>query len=177
MCKNSLVSKWHLLLNSMNWFQKIFLFFNQLTGLRTKFVFSLSNIIEFGQLYMILRWNKNINTQSLSRICAYNFNSVIFYCNFWLNIKVCGINRPQWVKWGDQNSPVVVGYNVHPSCASNGVFCSKLINSLAPGRFYWHFKRVIFMLILVTDDWCISFENASDECNWTLLMIVQHWFR
>ena len=33
-------------------------------------------------------------------------------------------------------------------------------NSLAPGRFYWHFRWVIFMLILVTDDWCISCEIA-----------------
>ena len=34
------------------------------------------------------------------------------------------------------------------------------LNSLAPGRFEWHFRWVIFMLILVIDDWCISCEIA-----------------
>ena len=35
-----------------------------------------------------------------------------------------------------------------------------LLNSLAPGRFWWYIKGVIFMLILVIDDWCISCEIA-----------------
>ena len=34
------------------------------------------------------------------------------------------------------------------------------INSLAPGRFQQHFRWVIFMFILVIDDWCISCEIA-----------------
>ena len=33
-------------------------------------------------------------------------------------------------------------------------------NSLAHGRFWWHFRWVIFMLNLVIDDWCISCEIA-----------------
>ena len=39
-------------------------------------------------------------------------------------------------------------------------YCFRLtwthFNSLAPGRFLWHFRWVIFLFILVTDDWCIS---------------------
>ena len=34
------------------------------------------------------------------------------------------------------------------------------LNSLAPGRFSWRFRWVIFMLILVIDDWCMSCEIA-----------------
>ena len=34
-------------------------------------------------------------------------------------------------------------------------------NSLAPGRFEWHFRWIIFMLILDIDDWCISCEIAN----------------
>ena len=33
-------------------------------------------------------------------------------------------------------------------------------NSLVLGRLQWHFRWVIFMLILVIDDWCISCEIA-----------------
>ena len=34
------------------------------------------------------------------------------------------------------------------------------INSLAPGKFEWNFKHVIFKQILVIDDWGISCEIA-----------------
>ena len=34
------------------------------------------------------------------------------------------------------------------------------VNSSAPGRFWWNFRWVIFKLILVIDDWFISFEIA-----------------
>ena len=56
------------------------------------------------------------------------------------------------------------------------VYYIAIINSLAPGRFQWHFRWVIFMLILVIDDWSLV-KLASDECNWILLTISQHWFR
>ena len=36
-------------------------------------------------------------------------------------------------------------------------------------------RWVIFMLILVTDASLVKL--SSDECNWTLLMISQHWYR
>ena len=44
-----------------------------------------------------------------------------------------------------------------------------LLNSLAPGRFQRNFMKVIFQLILV--------KLYSNECQWTLLMVNQHWFR
>ena len=34
------------------------------------------------------------------------------------------------------------------------------INSLAPGKFEWHFRHVIFKQILVIDGWGISSEIA-----------------
>ena len=34
------------------------------------------------------------------------------------------------------------------------------VNLLAPGRFQWYLRWVIFMLILVIDDWSISCEIA-----------------
>ena len=53
------------------------------------------------------------------------------------------------------------------------------INSLVPGRFWWNFRLVIFKFILVIDGWGISsilVKLPSWECQWTLLMISQHWF-
>ena len=38
----------------------------------------------------------------------------------------------------------------------DGMMTHALINSLAPGRFQTNFRKVIFQLILVTDDWSIS---------------------
>ena len=35
-----------------------------------------------------------------------------------------------------------------------------LLNSLAPGRFEWNFRYIIFKLISVTDGWCISCKIA-----------------
>ena len=43
----------------------------------------------------------------------------------------------------------------HVVCTAN-----MIINSLAPGRFEWNFKQVVFKLILVIDDWDISCEIA-----------------
>ena len=42
------------------------------------------------------------------------------------------------------------------------------VNSLAPGRLNLHFRWVIFMLILVIDDWCISCKIAIGwrKCHW-----------
>ena len=50
------------------------------------------------------------------------------------------------------------------------------LNSLAPGKFEWSFKYVIFKQILVIDGWGMSSEIAL-ICHWTSLMINQHWFR
>ena len=54
------------------------------------------------------------------------------------------------------------------------------IHTLAPGKFIWNFRYVIFKRILVIDGWGISCEIAliwmsldfTDE-----VMISQHWFR
>ena len=45
------------------------------------------------------------------------------------------------------------------------------VNSLAPGKFEWSFRYVIFKRILVIDDWDISRKIAIIECHWTSLMI------
>ena len=44
----------------------------------------------------------------------------------------------------------------------NGLVISvkPLFNSLAPGKFEWNFRYVIFKWILVIDGWGISFEIA-----------------
>ena len=34
------------------------------------------------------------------------------------------------------------------------------LNSLAPGRFEWNFRQVIFKFILVIDDWYMSCDIA-----------------
>ena len=44
------------------------------------------------------------------------------------------------------------------SIAMNG--CTTLINSLAPGKFEWHFRYIIFQIISVIDGWGISWELA-----------------
>ena len=48
--------------------------------------------------------------------------------------------------------------NCHADCQIPKQF--EHFNSLAPGRFEWHFRRVIFKLILVIDGWIISCEIA-----------------
>ena len=50
-------------------------------------------------------------------------------------------------------------------------------NSLAPGRCWCDFKNVIFNLALPIGIFKSSYDNVSDECHRTLLMISQHWFR
>ena len=35
-----------------------------------------------------------------------------------------------------------------------------LINSLAPGKFEWHFRYLIFQILSMTNGWCISYEIA-----------------
>ena len=59
-----------------------------------------------------------------------------------------------------------LGLNMTPACLScllfiasggSGIFYA---NSLAPGRFEWNFRHVIFKQILVIDDWGISCEIA-----------------
>ena len=51
-------------------------------------------------------------------------------------------------------------------------------NSLAPERFERNLRKAIFKLILIIVGWGIFFVKLpSDECQWTLLMISQHWFR
>ena len=48
-------------------------------------------------------------------------------------------------------------------------------DSLAPARFEFNFGLVIFKLFSI-GGWGISCES-SDECYWTLLIIIQHCFR
>ena len=52
-----------------------------------------------------------------------------------------------------------------------------LLNSLAPGKFVWNFRHVIFKQILVIDSWGISVKLPWYECHCTSLMISQYWFR
>ena len=68
------------------------------------------------------------------------------------------LNMPQWVlttflpPWCHMASWIDTG-------SGNGSLPVAL-NSLAPGRFSWHFRWVIFILNLFTDDWYISCEIA-----------------
>ena len=39
-------------------------------------------------------------------------------------------------------------------------YLPRFVNSLAPGKFEWNFRHVIFKQILVIDDWGISCEIA-----------------
>ena len=51
-------------------------------------------------------------------------------------------------------------------------------NSLAPRKFEWQIRQVIFILILLIDGWGISCEIALRwMSHWTLGMVSQHWFR
>ena len=52
-----------------------------------------------------------------------------------------------------------------------------LINSLAPGRFQYNLRKIIFKLILVTDDCDISSEIGLRWTSVSFFMISQHWFR
>ena len=62
--------------------------------------------------------------------------------------------------------PFCLGLNVlrmrgyRDSTSSNGCQETCPINSLAPGKFEWNFRHVIFKQILVIDDWCFSCEIA-----------------
>ena len=54
------------------------------------------------------------------------------------------------------------------------------VNSLAPGRFPWNFRWLIFKPVFVIDGCGLSCDIVTlpwDECHRTLLMISQHWFR
>ena len=42
-------------------------------------------------------------------------------------------------------------------------------NSLAPGKFEWHFRYLIFQIIWVIDGWSISCEIALRSCRWMSL--------
>ena len=52
----------------------------------------------------------------------------------------------------------VVKFKCH--CISNHLTCHMTINSLAPGRFQFNFRWVIFKLTLVNGGWGISYEIA-----------------
>ena len=59
----------------------------------------------------------------------------------------------------------------------------RLLNSLAPGRFEWYFRYLIFQIILVADDWGISCEIALKWMSFVLtddksaLVQVMAWCR
>ena len=52
--------------------------------------------------------------------------------------------------------------------------CGYHINSLAPGKFEWNFRYVIFKRILV---FMVEASLVKYECHWTSLMISQYCFR
>ena len=59
-----------------------------------------------------------------------------------------GMRVGHWVTW----------YCIeHTTCCGNG---RKGFNSLAPGKFKWHFRYLIFQIISVIDGWGISCELA-----------------
>ena len=51
------------------------------------------------------------------------------------------------------------------------------VNSLAPGRFQFNFRKVNFKLIIVNGGWCISYEIALRWMPQDLTDDSQHWFR
>ena len=65
----------------------------------------------------------------------------------------------------------------------SGITRQQYVNPLGPGRFEWHFREVIFMLILVIDGWVISFDIAyrwmSLDCtdDQSTLVQVMAWCR
>ena len=69
--------------------------------------------------------------------------------------------------------------NLYCRCTSQLIYISSyqlphIVNSLAPGKFGWNFRHIIFKQVLVIDGWGISSEIALI---WMPLMISQHWFR
>ena len=50
------------------------------------------------------------------------------------------------------------------------------LNSLAPGRFQFNFRKVILKLTWMVAEVSLM-TLPSDECHKTLLMISQHWFK
>ena len=54
---------------------------------------------------------------------------------------------------------VIMGLAVRLNTAMNGS-ADKYLNSLAPGKFEWNFRYLIFQIILVVDGWGISCELA-----------------
>ena len=71
--------------------------------------------------------------------------------------------REQWV---NVEKSFLLHFEFWYTTLSNITWYCMQLNSLAPGRFEWHFREVIFKLIFVIDGWDIPFEIAI---RWLLL--------
>ena len=91
-----------------------------------------------------------------------------------------GLTWPQWINslWPDIS--IISGKDgISLKFISKGwsSSASALINSLAPGRLWCHFKTAIFNFLywLVPSDLLMTMH--PDECHGTSQMISHHWFR
>ena len=64
------------------------------------------------------------------------------------------VTRPQWVKATRTCHSPILSYSTDVEIPTN------ILNSLAPGKFEWNFKYLIFQIISVIDGWVISCELA-----------------
>ena len=76
-------------------------------------------------------------------------HQLCFACwSWWIPFPEVSINQRQLVKWEEIY------------CWNTQLLCNIAFNSLAPGKFEWNFRHVIFKQILVINGWGISCEIA-----------------
>ena len=112
--------------------------------------------------------------------------SSLWYCNetgsnqsLW---NVSPVLYPKFLynNWFDLNVgiSIIIKNDNHDNTDDGCLLWTNLwFNSLAPGRFQWNFRSLIFKQISVINNWGTLVKLPSGDCQWTSLMNSQHWFR
>ena len=100
------------------------------------------------------------NTYDMRFFCTATFYILV---NLWKNVSMETKQKKKY-SWVCYHAVWYTIYSIQQGSELTRIWIYVLlwidINSLAPGRFQQHFRWVIFMFILVIDDWCISCEIA-----------------
>ena len=103
---------------------------------------------------------------SLGGCIIFKANPIPWSNLFWLLAGICTFFL-SFGKWA--RCKMTLNRSVYPQWARSKPKQTWCLTPWPLGDFKYNYRQVIFKLTLV--------KLSSDECHWTLLMIIQHWFR